>query len=397
MTDLAQFHALGPRGRAYVYERASAAEAALLQRDWSLDRRIAQQPPEGDWRVWLLMAGRGFGKTRAGAEWVRGLAESDGALRIALIGAGLAEARAVMVEGPSGLLAIAPRGARPDWEPSLRRLRWPNGAVAHLYSAAEPESLRGPEHHAAWGDEVAKWPHGLAAWDNLMLGLRCGDRPRAVATTTPRPVPLLRALLAQGDVIVTRGATEENARHLPRAWLVAMRDSYGGTRLGRQELDGELIEEAEDALWTRDLLERCRVRRAPAFRLRDPFDDSSGGMTGDPGFADQALGTGDGVTTRFDLVKRYGNGEEAEVRRITRPVAGSLRVGVGGVEQASGWSLIDGGTILFASAPAVGAAVSAGFRFDVPVRFAEDRLEVNRASFLAGEAPSVPLIEVREG
>ncbi|MBV9843411.1 MAG: DNA-packaging protein [Sphingomonadaceae bacterium] len=291
MTDLAQFHALGPRGRAYVYERASAAEAALLQRDWSLDRRIAQQPPEGDWRVWLLMAGRGFGKTRAGAEWVRGLAESDGALRIALIGAGLAEARAVMVEGPSGLLAIAPRGARPDWEPSLRRLRWPNGAVAHLYSAAEPESLRGPEHHAAWGDEVAKWPHGLAAWDNLMLGLRCGDRPRAVATTTPRPVPLLRALLAQGDVIVTRGATEENARHLPRAWLVAMRDSYGGTRLGRQELDGELIEEAEDALWTRDLLERCRVRRAPAFRRVVVAVDPPAGIGGDAcGIVAVALG-----------------------------------------------------------------------------------------------------------
>jgi phage terminase large subunit-like protein len=238
-----------------------------IEEQWRFWARTSQLPPEGDdWRTWLLMAGRGFGKTRAGAEWVRGLAEQDGRLRIALVAATMAEGRSVMIEGQSGLLEIAPAGSRPEYEPSLRRLSWPTGAQAFLYSAAEPEALRGPEHHFAWADEIAKWSHGMECWDNLAMGLRLGTRPRIVATTTPRPVPLVRRLMGEPGVVPTRGGSVDNRAHLPTAFLDAMRDHYGGTRLGRQELDGELIEEAEGALWSRKLIEDCRARELPKVR-----------------------------------------------------------------------------------------------------------------------------------
>ena len=241
---------------------ARAAEAAW--RSWQFWRLAAQAEPEGDWGVWLVMAGRGFGKTRMGAEWVRERAEADGRLRIALIGATLTEARNVMVEGESGLLASAANGVPVLWEPSLKKLTWENGAVAHLYSAAEPESLRGPQHHFAWADEIAKWPYGIDAWSNMMMGLRLGMRPQAMATTTPRPVPLVRRLLQDKTVQRTVGRTIDNAANLPVSYLRTMRADYGGTRLGRQELDGELIEDAQGALWTRDRIEACRVRVVPA-------------------------------------------------------------------------------------------------------------------------------------
>ena len=237
----------------------SGKKCARLLTDWSWWRRADQCPPEGDWHVWLLLAGRGFGKTRTGAEWVRAFAEATPGARIALVAASLHEARQVMVEGESGLLGIAQGAARPDYESSLRRLTWPNGAVATLYSAAEPDSLRGPQHDAAWCDEIAKWPQGEAAWDNLMLTMRIGARPRVVATTTPREVPLVRRLIKEKGVAVTRGRTESNRRNLSAQWLATMDAIYGGTRLGRQELDGELLEDVEGALWTRALIERCRV------------------------------------------------------------------------------------------------------------------------------------------
>jgi phage terminase large subunit-like protein len=173
----------------------SRAELRSWDELWDWHARDAQRAPEGNWRTWLILAGRGFGKTRAGAEWVRGKAERNGRLRIALVGATIAEARAVMVEGVSGLLTVAPPRNRPTFEPSLKRLTWRNGAQAFLYSAAEPEGLRGAEHHLAWADEIAKWPNGLETWDNLAMGLRLGARPLTVATTTPRPVPLVRRLL----------------------------------------------------------------------------------------------------------------------------------------------------------------------------------------------------------
>ncbi len=224
-----------------------------------------QLPPPGDWRTWLVMAGRGFGKTRAGAEWVRAVAEADPGARIALVGASLAEARAVMVEGDSGILACCAPDRMPRFEPSLHRLRFPNGAEARLYSAAEPEGLRGPQHSHAWCDEIGKWElsaeRATRAWDNLLLGLRLGRDPRVLATTTPRSVPLVTRLLAgeaAGNVAVTRGATRDNAANLPPAFIAAVTDAFAGTSFARQELEGELIAEIDGALWSRALLETCR-------------------------------------------------------------------------------------------------------------------------------------------
>jgi phage terminase large subunit-like protein len=235
-----------------------AERAAELRWLWGFWARPEQLAPAGEWSSWLILAGRGFGKTRAGAEWVRRLAETQPALRIALIGATLDEARAVMVEGESGLLAIAPPDRRPIWEPSQRRLRWPNGAQAFTYSAAEPDSLRGPVHHFAWADEIAKWPDGIAAWDMMLMGLRLGYWPRAMATTTPRPTALVRRLAASRSTVLTRGRMADNAGNLPIAFRRAMEEEYGGTRTGRQELDGVLFEDVAGALWTRAMIEACR-------------------------------------------------------------------------------------------------------------------------------------------
>lgn len=234
--------------------------------NWPLWARASQLPPPGDWRVWLIMAGRGFGKTRAGAEWVRMIAERDHSARIALVASSLHEARSVMVEGESGLMAVSPPYARPRYEPSLRRIVWPGGAQALLYSAAEAEALRGPQHSHAWCDEIAKWDdnQGQArkCWDNLMLGLRLGQAPQIVATTTPRAVPLVRRLMAQvgtdEDIVLTRGSTLENEANLPGRFIADVTREFGGTLLGRQELGGELIDDLPGALWTRGLLEACR-------------------------------------------------------------------------------------------------------------------------------------------
>ena len=232
---------------------------------WNFWARDDQAAPLEDWRVWLVMAGRGYGKTRMGAEWVRALAAQHAGARFALVGATLNEARAVMVEGESGLLSL-PYSERPLWEPSLRRLTWRNKATATLFSATEPESLRGPQHDFAWADEIAKWPNGIKAWDNLMLGLRLGQHPRIMATTTPRPVPLVRRLNAEKGVTITHGRTTDNDMNLPPDFIASVRAIYAGTRLGRQELDGELIADAAGALWSRDLLERQRANAAPELK-----------------------------------------------------------------------------------------------------------------------------------
>jgi predicted phage terminase large subunit-like protein len=257
------------QGPDHIADFARELNGRLLdeaERNWLVWGRLPQQPPRDcDWRTWLIMAGRGFGKTRAGAEWVRMIAETDPAARIALVGATMSEARAVMVEGDSGLLAIS-HELRPRYEPSLGRLTWPGGAVAWLYSAAEPEHLRGPQHSHAWADEIAKWPDGIRLWDTLAMTIRLGRKPRTVATTTPRPVPLLRRLRAnaRGDVVVTRGRTHENAGHIAPDFLDAMDAHYAGTRFGRQELDGEWIDAIEGALWSRELIEDRRVAAIPA-------------------------------------------------------------------------------------------------------------------------------------
>jgi phage terminase large subunit-like protein len=225
-------------------------------RSWQMRGRPAQLEPEGRWRTWLIMAGRGFGKTRAGAEWAIGKAGTPGR-RIALVGPTEDEVRNVMIEGASGILASARDDERPLWEPSLGRLTWPNGSQAFVHSGANPEALRGPEHDFAWCDELAKWARGEATWDNLMFGLRRGELPQALVTTTPRPTPLMRRLVALADVR-TRGRTADNVQ-LAESFTSVITDLYGGTRLGRQELDGELIEDVEGSLWPRDLIEKCRT------------------------------------------------------------------------------------------------------------------------------------------
>jgi phage terminase large subunit-like protein len=261
-----QIALLSPTERAQWFKGKSEAECERYETDWSYWARPNQRAPDHAWRTWLVMAGRGFGKTRMGAEWVRAQAEANGHFRIALVGATLTEVRNIMVEGQSGLLAIAPLHTRPVYEASLRRLTWNNGAIATLYSAGEPESLRGPEHHIAWCDEVAKWERAEMTWTNLAMTLRLNDQPQVMATTTPRPVPLIRRLVAEPGVAITRGRTRDNRVNLSANWLSAMQSIYGQTRLGRQELDGELIEDVEGALWSRATIEACRVASAPQLR-----------------------------------------------------------------------------------------------------------------------------------
>lgn len=229
---------------------------------WATQGQI--QPDSAGWRVWLMMAGRGFGKTRAGAEWIHDLAMT-GRKRIALVAATIDEARSVMVEGVSGLLAVARRHRSPvKWEPSLNRLRWERGSVATLFSGDNPDGMRGPEHHFAWADELAKWRQAEAAWNNLQMGLRAGVRPRALVTTTPRPMRLLKRIRGDQWTVTTGGKTRDNI-NLPGNFIHVMAATYGGTRLGRQELDGELMTEAEGSLFPRALLDASRVERPSEF------------------------------------------------------------------------------------------------------------------------------------
>jgi phage terminase large subunit-like protein len=253
----------------------SAREIALLLADWEFCARADQWPPllapDGrPWRVWMILGGRGAGKTRAGAEWVKAIAQGrpQFAVRpmspIALVGETAADVRDVMIEGVSGILAVHARHERPRWESSRRRLSWDNGVIAQAFSAEDPESLRGPQFSAAWCDELAKWRYAKESWDMLQFGLRLGDWPRQLVTTTPRPIPLIKRLLSERGVVVTRAATRQNAANLSPSFLETMVSQYAGTRLGRQELDGELIEQRADALWSREMLESARVAAAPA-------------------------------------------------------------------------------------------------------------------------------------
>ncbi len=241
----------------------SDLEASVLQYDWHFWARENQLAPPGSWAHWLLLAGRGFGKTRAGAEWVRGLAEGGLAPRIALVAPTLSDARAVMIEGDSGLMAVAPPWNRPKFEPSKRTLSWSNGTVATLYSAEESERLRGPQHHAAWCDELASWRHAGATWDNLMFGMRLGETPRTLVTTTPKPTRLIKALVADKNIRLTRGTTFDNLDNLAPSFADAILKKYEGTRTGRQELMAEILEDVPGALWQRAPIEALRTGQAP--------------------------------------------------------------------------------------------------------------------------------------
>ena len=237
----------------------SVDDLLKLDADFETWAHWNQLPPNGEgWRTWLMMAGRGFGKTRAGAEWIHRLANGRAGVQVALIGATIADARSIMVEGVSGLLTIARRHRRRlNWEPSLGRLKWPNGSVAQLFSGDSPDGLRGPEHDFAWADELAKWRLADEAWDNLQFSLRRGSRPRALVTTTPRPGRLLERIQAGQWTVTTNGKTSDNI-NLDEKTIDVLTATYGGTRIGRQELDGELLKDFEGALWTREMIESAR-------------------------------------------------------------------------------------------------------------------------------------------
>ncbi len=244
-------------------------ERAAAEHFWPLWARPEQITPPGDWRTWLLLAGRGFGKTRTGAEWVRSEVQHGGARRLALVAPTAADVRDVMVEGESGILATSPPWFRPIYEPSKRRLTWPNGAMATTFSADEPERFRGPQYDRAWTDEAAAYRYP-EAFDQLMLGLRLRDAnggpPRCLVTTTPRPTPLIRRLLADSTSHVTRGSTFANRANLAAAYLDQIVKRYEGTRLGRQELYAEVLDDTPGALWKRDAIDTRRVRIAPELR-----------------------------------------------------------------------------------------------------------------------------------
>lgn len=233
---------------------------------WAMDHQL---PPEGDWRAWVILGGRGAGKTRAGAEWIRAQVEGNKPLdagkcsRIALVGETFDQARDVMVFGESGILACSPPDRRPQWQATRRRLVWPNGATAQVFSAHDPEGLRGPQFDGAWVDELAKWKRADGAWDMLQFALRLGAHPQVCVTTTPRSVSVLRDLLKAPSTVVTHAATEANSANLAQSFLEEVQRRYAGTRLGRQELEGVLLEDSEGALWSSALLEAHRVEDIP--------------------------------------------------------------------------------------------------------------------------------------
>ena len=237
------------------------ARRAVLDEWWWQARGGQIEPPKcadgRDWRIWSIVAGRGFGKTRAGAEWVSQRARENPKARIALVAASLDDVAKVMVEGESGILDIARSGEAPRWIASRGLLEFPSGARGFAFTAERPGKLRGPQHHFAWCDELAKWPHGDDTFDNLMMGLRLGDRPRTIITTTPKPVTLLKRILDLPRCARTHGRSDDNPDSAAD-FRSAMREMYAGTRLGRQELEGLLLEDVEGALWTRDMLEKAR-------------------------------------------------------------------------------------------------------------------------------------------
>jgi phage terminase large subunit-like protein len=281
---LAELARLSDRDRARLLRTLPVGARAELAWRWHGFAHAGQEEPPGDWRIWLIRAGRGFGKTRAGAEWISAFARAHPDARIALVGANADDVRRVMVEGSSGLLAVARDDEALHWR-SNGELRFPSGAKAFAYSAEAPEGLRGPEHDVAWCDELAKWRRPEETWDNLQLGLRRGDRPRALVTTTPRPTPLMRRLLAMPGLCETRGRTRDNP-HLPAEYTAAMRDLYGDTRLGRQELDGEMIDDVAGALWTRATVEAaCEGEMAAPVRVVVGVDPPAGTLSGASGDA----------------------------------------------------------------------------------------------------------------
>lgn len=278
---------------------------------WPFWARPDQIAPAGKWHTWLILAGRGWGKTRTAAEWVRSVACGDTPLasgrydRIAIVAETAADCRDVVVEGESGVMNVHPKAYRPLYEPSKRRLTWPNGAVATLFSAEDPDQLRGPQHSCAWLDEMCKWRYFQETWDMLQFGLRLGDDPRQVITTTPRPIPLLKQIMADTGTIITRGVTTDNRSNLPQKFFTQIVGRYEGTRLGRQELSGEILDDVPGALWTRRGLDEHRWprgKRLPDMQrvviAIDPAAADPGKQMPDEGAATGIIAVGLGVDGR---------------------------------------------------------------------------------------------------
>jgi len=254
---------LTPDERAKIVAQLTDAEAEVLLCDWrGFNARPAQIAPDGDWDIWLLLAGRGFGKTRTGAEWVREQVEANAAGRIALIAETAADARDVMV---AELLRIFPPGEMPLYTKSNRCVEFNNGAKAFTYNAVEPDQLRGPQHDAGWLDEIAKWKYARETFDQFQFGLRLGKHPRQVITTTPRPIELVKAIVAgqEGKVHVTRGSTMDNRANLSSRFMERIQQRYSGTRLGRQELNAEILSDLPGAIWAQSTIDAYRVDSAP--------------------------------------------------------------------------------------------------------------------------------------
>jgi len=228
---------------------------------WSLNGRASQFVPPGDWTVWLIKTGRGWGKTRTGAETIR--LWKDNCPIIHFIGATAGDARDIMIEGPAGILNISPSWDMPKYEPSKRKIRWNNGAYALIFTADEPDRLRGPQCYASWCDELAAWRYADDSWDNMMMGLRLGTHPRVIATTTPRPTKMIKELVKNPNVFITSGTTYENIDNLAPAFLNTILSKYEGTRLGRQELMAEILEDVEGALWNMRLIDNNRTKKVP--------------------------------------------------------------------------------------------------------------------------------------
>lgn len=248
-----------PAGIDRLIASIDANEAERILDDWESWAHGAQLPPPGDWQAWLFLGGRGAGKTRAGAEWIRSRI-AGGARRIALVGPTHGDVREVMIAGPSGLRSLGGRGQRPVWEATRRRLVWPSGAVAYTFSGEDPDALRGPQFDTAWADEFAAWRYPQGVLDMLRFGLRLGGDPRLMVTTTPRPIPALKRLIAATGTVMTHAPTAQNAAHLAPGFIAMLESHYGHSRLALQELEGRLIDDPDGALWTREMIDAALAR-----------------------------------------------------------------------------------------------------------------------------------------
>lgn len=235
-------------------------ELGALFTDWMFDARGDQIEPLGDWFIWLILCGRGWGKTWTGANWIIERHRTGVFRNSAIVAATSGDLRRSCIEGPSGVLALAPSYFKPEYKPSHQKLIWPNGSVTNLYTSEKPDRLRGPNHDGAWCDEIASWRYVKDAWDNLIFTLRFGDNPQILGTTTPRPTPFMKELLKRKGLILTRGSTYDNKQNLAKTYLQEIEEQYGGTRLGRQEIEGVLLDDVLGALWTYELLDRYRLQ-----------------------------------------------------------------------------------------------------------------------------------------